>query len=286
MKIQYLGTGAAEGFPGMFCECEACKKAREWGGKNVKMRSCTLINDHILIDLSPDIFAQSLRWKVSLSAVDQLILTHSHEDHLNPFALYTRTKFGATILPDVPAEKDCVNIYGNEDCGMVIDATMNIDANNHRSGRPERSRISWNQLELWKPVQVGELTVIPLRANHKKGELCHIYVITDGKASIFYANDTGKIPEDTWEYLKSIKLKFNLVSLDCARGTLDGDGHMGLKEDCDTKKRLQKMGLVTENTLFYLNHFSHMCGLAPDEFQKLAEKEGMSLAHDGLILEV
>ena len=31
MKIQYLGTGAAEGIPAIFCECDTCKKARELG---------------------------------------------------------------------------------------------------------------------------------------------------------------------------------------------------------------------------------------------------------------
>lgn len=286
MKIQYLGTGAAEGFPGMFCECRACKKARERGGKNVKMRSCTLINGHILIDLSPDIFAQSLRWGVQLSMVDHLILTHSHEDHLDPFALYTRTKFGATILPDLPEERDCLNIYGNEECKKVIDGAMDLNSNSHRSGRPESSRICWQQVELWKPVQVGELTVIPLRANHKKGELCHIYAITDGKSSLFYANDTGTFPEDTWEHLGKIGLRFDLISLDCARGILPGDGHMGLKEDCEVKRRLEQMGLAADGARFCLNHFSHMCGLTPEEFEILAEKEGMTLASDGMIVEI
>ena len=31
MKIQYLGTAAAEGIPAIFCECETCKKTRELG---------------------------------------------------------------------------------------------------------------------------------------------------------------------------------------------------------------------------------------------------------------
>lgn len=270
----------------MFCECPACKKAWKLGGNNIKMRSCTLINDHILIDLSPDIFAQSLRWKVHLSEIDHLILTHSHEDHFNPFALYTRTKFGATILPDLPQEKDYITVYGNEDCGKVIEKAMDENSSSHRSGRPERSRIRWHQVTLWEPLRVGELTVIPLKANHKKGELCHVYVITDGTSSLFYGNDTGELPEETWKQLEKINLPFDLVSLDCARGTLPGDGHMGLKEDCMAKERLKKMGLITENTPVYLNHFSHMCGLAPEEFQELAKKEGMTLAYDGLILEI
>ena len=55
MEIRYLGTGGAEGFPSIFCQCEACRKVRTLLGKNVKTRSCTLI-DQVMIDLSPDIF--------------------------------------------------------------------------------------------------------------------------------------------------------------------------------------------------------------------------------------
>ena len=39
MKIKYLGTGAAEGWPGVFCNCQHCREAREKGGKNICTRS-------------------------------------------------------------------------------------------------------------------------------------------------------------------------------------------------------------------------------------------------------
>ena len=31
MKLQFLGTGAAEGIPAVFCECEACEEIRRRG---------------------------------------------------------------------------------------------------------------------------------------------------------------------------------------------------------------------------------------------------------------
>lgn len=280
IKLQYLGTGAAEGFPGVFCECEACRKARAWGGKNIKMRSCSLLNDHILIDLSPDVFGQSLRWKVRLSQVDHLVVTHSHEDHLDEFSLCTRTKHGATILPDMPKEKDFVHVYGNETVGEVV-----AHAIGDRTYTDE-GRVRYRKVEIGEKVQVGELTFTALKANHKKDELCHIYAITDGERNLLYANDTGELPDDTFEMIENIGVKFDVVSMDCARGTLPGDGHMGINEDKRLKERLIQIGAVTENTRFYLNHYSHMCGLAPDEFRELAEKENMILADDGLVVMV
>ena len=32
MKIQYLGTAAAEGLPALFCGCEICQNARKTKG--------------------------------------------------------------------------------------------------------------------------------------------------------------------------------------------------------------------------------------------------------------
>ena len=57
-------------------------------GKNVKTRSCTLI-DQVMIDLSPDIFSQCINSHVDLSEVNHLVFTHSHSDHLNTTEIYT-----------------------------------------------------------------------------------------------------------------------------------------------------------------------------------------------------
>ena len=54
MKITYYGTSASEAWPALFCECEACRLARKYGGKNVRSRSQTLIDDTLLLDFPPD----------------------------------------------------------------------------------------------------------------------------------------------------------------------------------------------------------------------------------------
>ncbi|BFG89672.1 hypothetical protein Q99_00971 [Enterococcus faecalis EnGen0064] len=36
MKINYLGTGAAERIPGIFCNCKLCKYAREKKGREIR----------------------------------------------------------------------------------------------------------------------------------------------------------------------------------------------------------------------------------------------------------
>ena len=39
MKLTYLGTAAAEGIPALFCECEACRRARALGAAGIHTRS-------------------------------------------------------------------------------------------------------------------------------------------------------------------------------------------------------------------------------------------------------
>ena len=84
MKITYYGTAAGEAWPGVFCSCELCQKARELGGKNIRTRSQALINDDLLLDMPPDNYLHSLYYGLDLSKVKTLLFTHSHSDHCYP----------------------------------------------------------------------------------------------------------------------------------------------------------------------------------------------------------
>ncbi|MEG0693168.1 MAG: hypothetical protein RR444_08815, partial [Oscillospiraceae bacterium] len=54
MKLTYLGTAAAEGWPALFCTCPSCRSSAEHGGKSIRSRSQSLINDDLLIDFPAD----------------------------------------------------------------------------------------------------------------------------------------------------------------------------------------------------------------------------------------
>jgi len=280
MKIQYLGTGAAEGFPAIFCRCEACRKARQLKGRNVKTRSCSLINDKVLIDLSPDIFMQSLKWNIDLSLIRDVVMTHSHGDHMDIFTIQQRDKAAATIMPDVKAAMDYLKFYGDETVGDILKQEL-------KTGEAESSgRIRFRHIVPGEKFKIGTLTFTALRANHRANEECLIYAITDGEKSMLYANDTGILPEETMAMIENLGIKFDLVSMDCARGTLPGDSHMGINEDIRLKQSLENFGCVSKNIKYVLNHYSHMCGLTPDEFQIIVENNGMNLAYDGMTVEI
>ena len=84
MKFRYLGTAAAEGWPALFCDCEACRKAAALGGKNIRTRSQALVDDKILIDFPADTLWHTLTYHLPLFSIHTCLITHSHSDHLYP----------------------------------------------------------------------------------------------------------------------------------------------------------------------------------------------------------
>ena len=64
MKLTFLGSGAAEGMPAIFCNCEVCRESRRLGGKNFRTRSQSLINDDLLIDFPADTYSHFQRFGI------------------------------------------------------------------------------------------------------------------------------------------------------------------------------------------------------------------------------
>ena len=117
MKIQILGTAAAEGWPALFCNCEACRRAREKGGKNIRTRAGTLIDDQLLIDFSADTYGNALRFGLDLSRIHTLLVTHDHEDHLYAEDLGTRYTWFAHLDARSP---ETLLVYGNDRVGSQV----------------------------------------------------------------------------------------------------------------------------------------------------------------------
>src|SRR4030042_946112 len=59
MRLFFLGTAAAEGYPAIFCNCANCRQARLLGGRDQRFRSALLVNDDLLIDFAPELLASA-----------------------------------------------------------------------------------------------------------------------------------------------------------------------------------------------------------------------------------
>lgn len=277
MKFQYLGTAAAEGIPAFVCNCEACVRSRELGGRALRTRSQAIIDDKLLIDFPADTMAHIHANKIDLIKVTDCIVTHSHYDHLHPIDL-NNFKPGFAYFP----EGWNLTFHGSEKVGEAIAPQL-------EGKLTELNIVSFEQLEAFVPKTVAGYTVTPLKAVHdpKSGPL--FYQISDGEKTIIYGNDTNYFDESVWEYWEKTKPYFNMVSLDCTNACkpMTYVGHMGFAENLKVRDRMLEMGLADENTLFVSHHFSHNGhNVVYDDFVKIAAKENFSVSYDGMILHI
>lgn len=271
MKIQFLGTAAAEGWPALFCQCEACEKARKLGGRDIRTRSQSIIDDLLLIDMPADTYAHALNYSLNFSAISDVLITHSHEDHFYPLDI---------ILKAPPyahgGSASNIRVYGNEVIVKMLREAMNISGISNIA-----DFIVPVEVKPFKPFTAGDYTVTALLADHIKGENCYIYMIEKAGKRLLYAHDTGVFPKMTWDYLKNIML--DAVSLDCTFGLdYNETGHMGFPNTVDVSKRLMQNGCADSNTKFIINHFSHNSKKLHSELSSYAETYGFLTAFDGM----
>ncbi|MBQ3096484.1 MAG: hypothetical protein IJC53_08645 [Clostridia bacterium] len=275
MKIQFLGTAAAEAIPAVFCTCDVCRKVRKTGGKDVRTRCQTLLDDSLLIDFGPDTYHHCLTWGVDLSRVRDCIVTHVHQDHFQPAELtYLRRPFAVT-----PEDYPYFRIWGSEDIAPLVAETF---AN-------PRIRGEYREIRPFNTYEIAGFSVTPLKANHGTAHP-YVYLIEKEGKCLLYAHDSGLFPDETWEYLAGLEKHLDLISFDCTGGTeddLDYEAHMCLGRNVRCRERLKEMGLVDESTRCFVNHFSHNGkDVLWEDLEPQARAAGFEVTYDGLITEI
>lgn len=272
MRIQILGTAAAEGWPGIFCGCNTCARARAAGGKNLRSRASLQIDDIFKIDLPPDTYYHSIRFGIDLSKLKYLFYTHSHGDHFAPDEIeYLRQGF-AYNLQNAP-----VRIYGNEKVIRVIKSRT------ERRALPVKLTIA----EPYVPIHADHLTFTPIVAKHSDTEQCLNYIIQSDSATVLYASDTGFYDDETLGHIT--QYNFDLLIVECTFGPsliAATRKHMNVRGVLKLKDTLVRAGAAKSDTPVVLTHFSHSIGLLHDELERIAERKGMVAAYDGMVLEV
>lgn len=278
MKIQYLGTAAAEGIPAIFCDCENCKKSREAGNRNIRTRSQALIDDTLLIDFPADTYMHFLNYNLPLTKIKNCLITHSHSDHLYAVELLMRKKGFSHINGD----NSPLVFYSDKDGFEMINGVKteyDISAED----------VLVKQIKLNEEFDVDEYKVTALRAAHDEKSSPVVYLIERDGKMIFYSNDTSEYPRESMEYLKTLKKPIDLISLDCTEACNDATyvGHLSLARCIELRKTLLEIGAADEHTVFILNHFSHNGkNVVYDEFVKIAAEYNFDVTYDGMVVEL
>ena len=271
MNLFFLGTGAAEGLPGLFCDCRICAHARENGGRNKRFRTGVLIDGVVRIDLPPDSLAQVQAYpELRLCNLEHLLFTHTHDDHFAARELqYLSPNFA-------PERTKLLHVWGTEFCLERIRTVM---------GRFfEPAPLALCAVEPFQTYPVAHLSVMPITAHHKSDELCLNYLLTDtasGK-TVLYASDTGWYNRETWDYLSGVRLDAAIVECGLGAAQSGYDGHLSLSGCVAFREKLIADGSLSPDAPFYLTHISHTGLLSHDEMVTHAAPHGMQVAYDGL----
>ena len=283
MKIQYWGTAAAEGVPGIFCSCDVCKAARIKKGRCIRTRSQLLINDDLLIDFGPDTYSHTLKYDFDMSRLGHVLITHPHEDHFYPDELTNRLEAYAKN-PDEPT----LVIHGAEETLYDIRRVSNANLKYKK-----QTRVVFDIMKPYESRKIGDYIVTPLPAEHGT-KTPYVYLIEQGRKSFLVLNDTGRPSYEVYEYLIKRGIVLSAISFDTTYGNENvlvkygkADHHMGLLDNVAVKGFLDMNGVTDKHTVCIANHFSHQGVDADyDAMCEHAKRYGFIISYDGLEIEI
>ena len=91
MKIQFLGTGAADW---------------DWNSplaSGVRGSTCTLLDDKIMIDAGKTALTNIHKCNIDPAEITHILFTHTHMDHFDPQEVRQIAMAPGTIFPPAPA---------------------------------------------------------------------------------------------------------------------------------------------------------------------------------------
>lgn len=284
----FLGTSAGEQYPGVWCNCANCAKARMLGGKNIRRNSCAIVNEHTLLDFGPAIPIQLEQQGFSLLKVETLLVTHSHDDHFMPW--YLRWRYYPKGLPSTPTGSEMgptftkplpLTLYANS---KVRDITWQ-----YIKGDPQSHHIDFVALKAFEPLETKYLVCTPIKANHDLSQECFNFILEYQGRSILYATDTADFLPETKEFLKGYE--FDLVVME---GTLGFNqaynptipGHSNFYLNKEIREWMLRENMLNDGAIFAITHTGPHFAPPHEECAPLLSDWGLTLAYDGMQIEL
>jgi adenosylcobinamide kinase/adenosylcobinamide-phosphate guanylyltransferase len=255
MQVLLLGTGAADGWPNPWCQCNSCSWARSTG--QVRTHSAALVDGSLLIDCGPEVPRQADRAGVGLAGVTTILLTHAHPDHVGPMALLWRSWAKRTeplqILGPSSALDLCRDWIGPAD------------------------PVTLTPLQAGEEIHVGDHTIQVLAAAHAGSAQdiltadAVLYDVTgpDG-ARLLYASDTGPLPRSTREAISGRAYDIVLLELTFGGRTDHGTGHLDFTTFPAAVAEMRRTGAITADTDVVAVHLGHNNPAEPELSRRLA----------------
>jgi phosphoribosyl 1,2-cyclic phosphate phosphodiesterase len=290
MKIIFLGTAAAEMYPGVWCDCDYCNYARKHGGRNIRFTSSIHFADKCIIDFPGDIFNKAMQYNIDLLPTELLLCTHSHEDHFSPWTLHWRYKHFGT--DDIPGEEKynapcarftdlpLLSVYGNRKILYKLEKIFD--------GREMADfALDFSIPEVYREYHSKGVDFIPMIASHRDtdSERGLIYLVHAQGKAFLYATDSDKYIDRTRDCIKAHKV--DAVIMEATYGKRDmGPGHMTLDRVMEEVEFFRQNDIFTGEPKVILTHMSpHRCP-PYDRLVEMLRGTCMESAWDGMVLEL
>lgn len=250
IRLQVLGSGTSAGVPTIGCTCKVCHSTDP---RDNRLRPSVVVRvgaKTILIDTTPDLRQQVLRFGVP--RVDAVLYTHAHADHI--LGLDDTRPFNFRQGGHIP-------IYGSADTIGIIQRTFAYIFREEES----ESWVPQIKAHIFSDGDVLDLfgyPVQPIRLKHGKG-------ITYGYrfGPLAYLTDHSEIPQESAELLLGLDVLF-----------LDALRHKPHPTHSTVQRSLQHVEELRPRRAFF-THISH--DLAHARTEELLPPH-VRLAYDGL----
>ena len=233
------------------CECPTC---RSEDPRDTRLRPSIHVETEraaVLVDAGPDLRQQALRHRIR--RVDAILFTHGHADHI--LGMDDVRQFNAMQRGAMPCYGDPQTL---EDIRRMFGYVF--DPATPRGGGLPR-------LELFTvagPFCVGDLAIEPVPIFHGRRPILGYRF-----GGFAYLTDCSRIPDEAWPVLRGL----DVLVLDALR-VHPHPTHFSLDEAIETAARID-----ARQTLF-----THMCHDLPHGETCARLPDRMTLAHDGLVL--
>jgi len=250
---QFLGTSAAEGIPAPFCRCPICQHARRVGGREIRLRSSFRLTESVMMDLGADAVVQAMRYG-EMSGVNHVLMTHTHDDHLNPHMLMEC--FWAKD------HRETLHYYFTDKAFEIVEHWRESPWILKGKVREfeEKGCVVFHKLRFGQRFEIDGIGVTPFRGNHtgnlRENSALYLLELPDGR-TLFYGLDTGVYLPETLEALRGHHIDIFISENTMGTWELPHPQHLRLVDVRALVEKLLRQGTLDENSQLYLTHISH-----------------------------
>ena len=254
--IKFLGTSAAD-----FKLLRSTDCADRFD-KNARRASCMMIGESILIDCGMHVLDSIRIAKIDTSKITDVFVTHFHADHFNREHL-------EAIAEGKP---NPVRLWCRQD--TAFESFKNVEIIRMEEG-------------VYYHVS-KDINAMSVYANHEDSAFPNHFLFNVNGKKVLYATDGAWMLARTHQILK--KKNIDIYVADATCGDYEGDYRFAEHNSIPMLRlmipSLKTAGIIHDNTQILLTHIAPSLHKPHDEIQSSVEADGMTVAYDGMTIEL